>query len=144
MKINFSVDDYYITPEQLGEAIEGILTEYSGTTRAAIKDAVTETTRDAKKEIKANANVEKGNRFPYRRGKYKKSISYRMETAYYSDTGIIYAKDHEYSLTHLLENGHKLWNAPGKRTRAFPHWKKGEELAIQELPQKIKDKLTKG
>ncbi len=138
-----SVDNVTIEPEELGEVIAQYMEEYGVETRARIAEVTKDVTKDAKNIVKKNANVEMGNRFPYRRGKYKKSIRYRMKEESLSDTGIVYASGHEYSLTHLLENGHKLWQAPGKRTRAFPHWKKGEELAQQEFLPKMVKKLSK-
>lgn len=138
-----SVDNVTIDPEELGTVIAEMMEEYGVETRARIAEVTKEVTKDAKNIVKANANVEMGNRFPYRKGKYKRSIRYRMKETSLSDIGIVYASGHEYSLTHLLENGHKLWQAPGKRTRAFKHWKKGEELAQQEFVPKMIKKLSK-
>ena len=45
----------------------------------------------------------------------------------------------EYQLTHLLEFGHII-KATGERTRAFPHWQQGQELA-KELPKRIRRAL---
>lgn len=138
-----SVDNVRVTPEQLGSAIRELMEEYGVETRQRVSEVTKEVTKDAKNTVKKHANVESGKRFPYRVGKYKKSITFRMREEGYSDTGVVYASGHEYSLTHLLENGHKLWQAPGKRTRAFPHWKYGEELAQQEFVPKMIKKLSK-
>lgn len=138
-----SVDNVRIPPEQLGEVLAEMMEEYGVETRQRMCEITKEVTKDTKNEVKKHANVESGKRFPYRVGKYKKSISYKMKEEGYSDTGIVYARNHEYSLTHLLENGHNLWQAPGKRTRAFPHWKYGEQLAQQEFVPKMIKKLSK-
>lgn len=133
-----NVDNVTIDMSELGSTIKAIMEEYSVETKSRVDDAVKEVTKDAKDVVKANANTEKPDkfgriRFPHRVGKYKKSITFKMETLAMATYGHVYASGHEYSLTHLLENGHKVWNAPGVRTKPFKHWKLGEELADHEI-----------
>lgn len=139
------VDEIVVKPKEFNAAIIKIMEEYGKETFTRINKVTNEVTKDTKKEVKKNANVETKEplRFPNRVKRYKKSISYRTEKNGVMNYGRVYAKNHEYSLTHLLENGHKLWNAPGKRTRAFPHWKKGEELAQKEFAKEIIKELQK-
>lgn len=125
---------------QLGPEIRKIIQEYKEHSLAQIDRAVEETTKDSKDIVKAKANVEDRN--TRRKGKYKRSITYKIERELAHTHGVIYASGHEYSLTHLLENGHNLWNSP-RRTRAFEHWKDGETNAIKELPSLI-EKYLKG
>jgi len=134
-----NVDNVYCDVSELPTKVQEILEEYAATTRAKMTEAVTETTKDARDIIKANANVDA--RSTRRKGKYKKSIRYKINEESLQTEGQVYASGHEYSLTHLLENGHRIWNSPGRRTRAFKHWKLGEDLAIDELPRKIIEKL---
>ena len=117
-----------------------MIQEYKEHSLAQIDRAVEETTKDSKDIVKAKANVEDRN--TRRNGKYKRSITYKIERELAHTRGVIYASGHEYSLTHLLENGHNLWNSP-RRTRAFEHWKDGETNAIKELPSLI-EKYLKG
>lgn len=128
----------YCDMDELGEVIGQIAKDFSAETRVGVKEATREVTKETRDIIKANANVDPRN--VARKGKYKRSISFRMEEQPMQDEGIVYAKGHEYSLTHLLEKGHALWNSP-KRTRAFPHWVTGEQYAIKELPDRIIKKL---
>ena len=117
-----------------------MIQEYKEHSLAQIDRAVEETTKDSKDIVKAKANVDHRN--TRRKGKYKRSITYKIERELGHTRGVIYASGHEYSLTHLLENGHNLWNSP-RRTRAFKHWKDGETNAIKELPSLI-EKYLKG
>lgn len=133
-----NVDHVYCNIEELGEAIGQIVQDFSSETRVKVKQATREVTEETRDTVKERANVDPRN--VARKGKYKRSISFKMEERPMQDVGIIYARGHEYSLTHLLENGHELWNSP-KRTRAFPHWVTGERYAIKELPERIVKKL---
>jgi hypothetical protein len=66
-----------------------------------------------------------------------------MNTGSNFTEGQIYASSHQYSLTHLLENGHKLWNRPLMPTRAFPHWQEGWDVVEAELDANIDAALAK-
>lgn len=140
-----AVNDVKCEIDQLGEALSTILNEwYNNEVLSAVGDAVDETTKETRDIIKENANVEKLDpitkryRFPRRKGKYKKNIGKKTKRNRYTGAeGIVYGKNREYALTHLLENGHRLWQSPGRSTGKFVHWKTGEEHAIEELPKKI-------
>lgn len=133
------VNDVVCDISELGEEVAKIAEEFKEKTVDQVDLAVREVTKSAKDVIKQNANVDKRN--VKRKGKYKRSITYKIERDLIHTEGIIYASGHEYSLTHLLENGHELWNAPGRRTRAFKHWKLGENFASEKLPETIVLKL---
>lgn len=134
-----AVNDVVCDISELGEEVAKIAEEYKEKTVDKVDLAVREVTKSAKEVVKQHANVDKRN--VKRKGKYKKSIRYKIDRDLIHTEGTIYASGHEYSLTHLLENGHELWNAPGRSTRAFKHWKLGEELAIETLPKTIVEKL---
>lgn len=121
--------------EGLPKEIRKILKEYSKDTRYKVSDAVVEVAKESRKLVKDKAPVGR------RKGKYKRAIRVRKEEQMESTSAQIYAGNHEYSLTHLLEHGHKLWNRPSKPTKAFVHWKTGEEYAKKELPKRIIEKL---
>lgn len=133
------VNDVVCDISELGEEVAKIAEEFKEKTVDQVDLAVREVTKEARDIIKQNANVDRRN--VKRKGKYKRSITYKIERDLIHTEGIIYASGHEYSLTHLLENGHELWNAPGRRTGAYKHWKLGEELAIETLPKTIVLKL---
>lgn len=138
MKIE-NVDHVYCEMDNLSTVIQQILTQYSVDTREDVSQAVKTVTKKAAKIVKSNANVDKRN--TPRKGKYKRSIRSKTVEEVFQTEGVVYAGGHEYSLTHLLENGHFLWNAPNRRTMEFKHWKLGEEYAINELPLEIIRKL---
>lgn len=131
-----NTDHVVVELDQLGEVVNSILKNYADEARIKIDDAVLEVSEEARLKIKENANV--GVR---KKNKYKNSFRKKVIDDAFGRSVIIHATNHNYSLTHLLENGHWLWNRPQQPTRAFPHWKKGEKLAIEELPKSIKRKL---
>lgn len=125
-----------IKADKLVKVMIDALETYSDEVIEATKKSVDEVASETVPIIKNHAPVGKGRR----KGKYKRSISVR--TVYESLTekrNVIYASDKEYRLTHLLENGHAKVN--GGRTRAFPHWKYGDEYIKKELPKRIQKKI---
>lgn len=125
-----------ITPKEFGPVIQSLLNEYEEKVQEAFNDAVKVVSKGSANETRFAGSYQN------RRPKYRRSISYRFNTKGYYAQGQVYARGHEYSLTHLLEDGHKLWNAPGKRTRAFIHWKAGERFAIEMIVPEILKRLN--
>lgn len=121
-----------IDMEELVSTIGHTLDEYSDYALEVSAKQVKTIARKAAKVARDSGTYEN------RRPKYRQSITQKnVSKNRYIPTSLVYAKDHEYSLTHLLENGHKLWNAPGIKTRAFKHWKVADEYAREELPKAI-------
>ena len=129
-----TTDHVVVDINQLPEAIQSILEEYSFETREKVSEAVSETAKESRKIVSDKAPQG-------RRKKYFKSIRVKTEEETFGRACTLYATNHEYSLTHLLEHGHKLWNRPSRPTRAFPHWKDGEQHAIEKKKKKIMKKL---
>lgn len=127
-----------IKPEQLGEAINEILTEYAETVTENSKEAV-ETT--AKMAVKVAQSYASG----IGRGKYAKSItSTKTETSIYGTTVTIHSK--QYRIAHLLEHGHAKVTRSGKvlgMTKAFPHFRPAEAMAESTLEQKVKQAIQR-
>lgn len=120
-----------INPNDLTLTISAMLSEYADDVIEDVKEAVDDVAKEAQKIVKSKA--------PVKTGKYKRSI--KVKTSYESLTEIrktIYSNGNS-GLTHLLENGHAKVN--GGRTRAFPHWKYGDEYIKKELPKKIQKKI---
>lgn len=136
MSDRYTYGNHIVVPmEEFGAAMNGILSEFQDVVRKAVNDGVRDVLKESAKEIRETGTYQN------RRPKYRRSIGWRMSTKGFFTEGQVYAKDHEYSLTHLLENGHGLWNAPGRRTRAFKHWKFGEEWADEAIMKNIEKYL---
>ena len=120
-----------INPNDLTLTISAMLSEYADGVIDDVKEAVDDVAKEAQKIVKSKA--------PVKTGKYKRSI--KVKTSYESLTELrktIYSNGNS-GLTHLLENGHAKVN--GGRTRAFPHWKYGDEYIKKELPKRIQKKI---
>lgn len=126
-----------IKPEQLGEAINEILTEYADEVVENSKEAVEATAKMAVQVAQAYASR-------IGRGRYAKSIkSTKTETSVYGTTVTIHST--QYRVAHLLEHGHVL-KIRGKvrgTTRAFPHFAPAEAMAETMLEQKVKQAIQR-
>lgn len=121
--------------EDAGPALLAILEDMTPKIREGLNAGVKETAKEGAKVTRESGGYQN------RRPKYRKAIKYRTSIAGPVIEAQIYASGHEYSLTHLLENGHHLWNAPGVMTRAFKHWKVGEDYVDSNLERNILSKI---
>lgn len=117
--------------DDLTKTINGMLNDYSDDVIEETKDVVDKVTKEARKIVRENA--------PAKTGKYKRSIkSKKVYESLTEKRNAIYSDGYS-GLTHLLENGHAKTN--GGRTRAFPHWKQGNDYIVEQLPKQLKKKI---
>lgn len=128
-----------VTPENLGAAINDILTDYAETVVRSTNEAVEETGKMAVKIAQSYATR-------IGRGKYAKSLSMeKTDKAGRVSVGTsvtIYSK--QYRIAHLLEHGHVVKNKSGEvvgNARAFPHFTMAEAMAESTLPAKIEQAI---
>lgn len=123
-----------IKPEQLGDEIGKILTEYSDDVVRELPDACKDAAKATVKALKANAsNIGTGR---YRSSfKSKKTAGDSSQTTY-----TVYST--RYRVAHLLERGHPIRNQPGGRvygvSAARPHWAPAEEEGAEALEEAIR------
>ncbi|WP_289683743.1 hypothetical protein [Faecalibaculum rodentium] len=124
-----------VSMEQAGEALRKILDNVTTDVRMGVNAGVKETAKETAKITRESGGY--SDTSTGRGPKYRKAITYRFNTRGITCEAQIHASGHEYSLTHLLEKGHHLWNKPGVMTAAFKHWKTGEEYADAHVAQNI-------
>ncbi len=113
-------------------AIDEIMEDLKREANRANEETVNEISKESLKIVKANAPMSNTKR----RGTYKKSLARKKTGGRSGEVGYrIYSKD-QYQLTHLLEHGHQLRS--GGRTRAFPHFKLGEDYAKEKIEAEFK------
>lgn len=126
-----------VTPENLGAALDEILTDYLDAVVTDTKEAVEATGKMAVETAQAYASR-------IGRGRYAKSIKLKTESSTsFGTTVVIYST--QYRIAHLLEHGHKKV-VHGKvlgTTRAFPHFAPAEAMAETTLVHKV-EQAAKG
>ena len=129
--MNCQIDD-------LDKVINQILEDYGDEVKEVLDKTSETVSKKAKDEVKNAAPV------GARKGKYKKSISLKKTKAELNKVEYtIYAKAPEYRLTHLLEDGHLIHNGTG-RTKAIPHWSKGDEYVVKNFEKEFKERIENG
>lgn len=117
-----------VKPEELGDAITEVLTEYVDDVAGRMHQAVDTVSEETMAEIKR--------RIPFQQRTKKYVRAFAINTVYedrWNKRNTWYVKSPHFRLTHLLENGHR--NRNGTHTRAFPHIRYGEELARKRLAE---------
>mgnify|MGYP003295658549 CR=1 FL=1 len=128
-----------VTVDELASAIMKELEEFQNVTDEAVEKGVSETAKDAVKELQ-NAHPRGSGRYGSWDKKYNKGwkvMQTKTDKRYHKKATIHNATD--YQLTHLLEKGHALRN--GGRTRAFPHIAPVAEKCEDELVKNIKKRI---
>ena len=122
-----------VTVDKLASAIMQELEEFQGVTEEAVEKGVSETAKEAVKELQ-NAHPAGSGMYGSWDKKYNKGwkvMQTKTDKRYHKKATIHNATD--YQLTHLLEKGHAL--RQGGRAKAFPH--------IAPVAEKCEDQLVK-
>lgn len=124
-----------INVDELSKAITESLTTYAEEVTKVVKNAVDETAKEVKEEIKAHITFEQPT------GEYVKSFAVKTtKEEQFNRTKTWYVKSPHYRLTHLLEKSHVTRS--GGRTKAHPHIVYGQLLAEKNLVKKIEDGIN--
>lgn len=129
-----------VKADALANEIMSLLQQYANDVTSDMKKDTDSVARATVKKIKEKAPVRKdGKKKKYEPGSYRDSWRSTLQNENsYRKSRIVYAGGHQYSLTHLLENGHRVvlkgrnaGNAPAK-----VHIRPAEEWASNELEQR--------
>lgn len=122
--------------DQLSKAINEALNEFVNFTEEAVDKGVSETAKEAVKELQNAHPTDSGEWGSWDKSYNKgwKVMQTKTDKRYHKKATIHNATD--YQLTHLLEKGHALRG--GGRTRAFPHIAPVAEKCEDELVKNIK------
>lgn len=122
-----------IPPEQLGRTLYEMLTEWEETQEKEFVKAIDEAADACNDTIKQYAPVGKGKRAGTYRNSFVIDRAWQARHHYAAEW---HAKEPEYRLTHLLENGH-LTRDGTSRTKAIKHIKYGRQIAERVLEEKL-------
>lgn len=133
--------------DALSSEIMNLMREYAGETAEDVKSEIDKVAKDTVNEVKKKAPVRKdvGERKyksgkSYKPGSYRKSWTSRtVEESALKKVRVVYAG--QYQLTHLLEKGHA--KRGGGRVSGIPHIAPAEQMAIKELENGLKARLTR-
>ena len=120
--------------DQLADAVNEQLEEYSRLTAQTVKTAVTKAGNSVKNAIRDTA--------PERTGKYAKSWRTKKTKETSTELEVTVYSPSRYMLAHLLEHGHA--KRGGGRVRAIPHIAPAEEAAEEQLMKDIERGLKDG
>jgi hypothetical protein len=128
-----------IKVDALASEIMSLLHEYVNDVTSDMKKDIDSVARGTVKRIKEEAPVRHdGRKKKYEPGSYRDSWRSTIdEENSYRKSRIVYASKHQYSLTHLLENGHRIVRPDktntGRKTQPIAHIKPAEDWAVNEL-----------
>ena len=123
-----------ISVDQLADAVNDALEEYSKLADETMRKAVTDAGKTVRNSIKEGA--------PVKSGKYAKSWSVKNTKMNAHVLEVTVYSRNRYQLAHLLEHGHAKRN--GGRTRAQIHIAPAEELGEKQLEADIIRGLSNG
>lgn len=117
-----------ITPETLGNALADAFSQFAGELTAELEDGLSEIGKKTAKKVRSLS--------PEKSGKYRKGWKVSKEKYRGSFTVTVHNK--QYSLVHLLENGHL--NRDGtSRARAVPHVAPAQQDAERQVDELLQN-----
>lgn len=131
--------DFKITIDQLEKTIDEIFTEYGKECVEVTNKKIAEAAKRGQQILKDISPVDEGSPSAgdYARSWAVKDLDAKKNPiAGFTIKGkVVYSKAPHYRLTHLLENGHKLWQ--GGNSPAIPHISKAEDAVDDYLQAAI-------
>lgn len=124
-----------ITPDQLAERLQKILSEYQDDVERTADECIREIAKEGRRALKANS--------PKQGGEYAKGWSFEVEKHRLYTLATLYNKTP--GLPHLLEFGHVSRNGTGRTygsVKAIPHIAGVEQSIIQEYTSKLTRELS--
>ena len=112
----------------LADAVTDALNEYSSYVSAETKEIIRNAGKTAAKELRRTSPKDTGE---YAKSWKSKVTSETARTIHVS----VYADHHQYSLTHLLENGHA--KRGGGRVTAIPHIEPVNDEILDQIEKEI-------
>jgi len=113
---------------EMADLIAEYLSNFSQEVTDGVKDATGIVAKEVNTEIKAHIT------FKEHSHDYVKAFRIKMDYETQYNRGYVWhVTGDQYRLTHLLEDGHAL--NIGGRTKAYPHIKFGEQLAIKRMEE---------
>lgn len=95
-----------------------------------MRNLIGEVTKETVKQLRTTS--------PKRKGSYRKHWDSKTETiGHLREKTVIYVKDPDYRLTHLLEKGHA--KRGGGRVEGIPHIEPAERKAIESIERKLRN-----
>lgn len=123
--------------ENMASKLAENINDFMGATDDIVEESIKEVAQKATEITRSSGDYKDHS------GKYRKSIKNdKVKRKDHTFMTTIHSKDPHYRLTHLLEFGHQTKN--GGRTKAYPHFAKGEQYAEDELVTTIKRKIEGG
>lgn len=131
-----------IKPEELTDVISEMLKDSYEVVEEAVDKSIKKTRTAAKNKVKELSNVSDR----ARKKKYANDWTTKIEESRVPFYKRVTVYNRQYQLTHLLENGHFIFNQHGGaygRTRAFPHVEPVQEMADEMFEEELIKRLEK-
>lgn len=117
------------------EDLVSVMQKYTDETKQQIEDGMRQIGRDTVRRLRDTS--------PQKTGKYAKGWKAEVSTTADGVHLTVRETSRLACLTHLLENGHKIYKHKDRRTRAYPHIQPAEDWAAEQA-EKLIQKAVRG